>query len=220
MNRLRSAPIALALLLAFSGTACTEEARQSVSEARATVAEATAEGGTIDRAFAEARESMRTENLTLSASDATAKAELTPQGDLLINGVEVPLNAEQRAAALAYREELLAIGEAGMAIGREGMDIAGDALALAAAGLFGGDTTPGEAAIEAKGKALEAAGVAICERVHGLAAAQERLSALVPEIRPYTESIDVNVDCSTVGKPADAPPGPEGMEAAAPTVRT
>ena len=204
MNAFTRTPIAVALLVALMSTACTEEARQTAAETKATVAEATAEGGTIDQAFAEAREKMQTENLTLSAGDASAKAELTPEGDVLINGVALPMTAEQRAAALAYRAELLAIGEAGMAMGREGMDIAGDALALAAKGVFGGDTSASEAAIEAKGKAMEAAGLALCERVQGLALAQERLSTLVPELKQYAKAIDIDADCNVADTTEDA----------------
>ncbi|HAI58492.1 MAG TPA: hypothetical protein DCM32_01245 [Xanthomonadaceae bacterium] len=217
MIPLRSTPLALALLLAFAGTGCSEEARQTAADAKATVAEATAEGGVVDRALAEARETMRAGNLTLGTTDALPKAELTPQGDLLINGVALPLNDEQRAAVLAYREELLAIGDAGISMGREGISIAGDALALAAAGILGGDTRTGEAAIEAKGKAMEAAGQALCERAKGLAATQDALSVLVPEIAPYLKSIDIQADCKVAGDGNEAEPP---VEAPAPPTDT
>lgn len=204
MTALRRSPLALVLLLSLVAAGCTEEARQSAAEAKAAVAEATAEGGTIDRALDEAREKLNTENLSLGGVDGLPKAELTPQGDLLINGVAVPMTPAQREAALAYREQLLAVAESGMAMGKDGVAIAGDALALAAAGLLGADTTLREAGIEAKGKAMEAAALALCERVEGLDAAQSRFAELMPEFKPYVKAIDISADCNVAGTTDDA----------------
>lgn len=211
MNAFTRTPIAVALLLALMSTACTEaanEGRQTAGEATQAVADATAEvaaeGGAMSQAFAEAREKMQTENLPLSGGENLPKAELTPQGDLLIEGVAVPMTAEQRAAALGFRSEILAVGEAGMMMGEKGVDIAGDALAMAAKGIFGGDTRANEAAIEAKGKAMEAEATALCKRVAALDAAQKRLAVLLPAFEPYSKAMDIKADCNVAETTDDA----------------
>ncbi|MGL6289611.1 MAG: hypothetical protein ACRC2H_02875 [Silanimonas sp.] len=223
MNRSRLTTLTIALALALGSTACSEaadEARQTASEATQGIAndasEAAAEGGVMAEAFAEAAEEMRTENLPLGSVEGLPKAELTPQGDLLIDGVAVPMNTAQREAALAYRGEVVAIGEAGMAMGQKGMDIAGDALALAAKSMLGGDTAENEARIEAKGKAMEVEGLALCERVESLAAAQSRLAELLPEFKPYAEAMNVEADCNEASTTTDAEQQAE--DAAKPTV--
>lgn len=213
MNATIRTPLAFALLLALAGTACTEVAdgaRQTAAEATQAAADATAkaasEGGVMSEAFAEAREKMQTQNLPLGAVDGLPKAELTPQGDLLVDGVAVPMTPVQRDAALAFRGEMLAIGEAGMVMGEKGAAIASDALALAATGLFGGDTREGEARIEAKGKAMEADAMKLCERVAGLEAAQTRLADLLPAFAPYAKAMNLEADCNRADETPPAPP--------------
>ena len=195
MRLSRLSPIALALTLALAGTACGEQARstaqQIADETRKGVAEATAAGGEVDKALAEARRKLQEENLSLQVEDGGPKAELTPQGDLLINGTAVPFTTEQRDAALAYRKEVLAVADAGMAIGRQGAAIGGEAAALAIESIFGGNAEGTEARIEAEAKKIEAAALALCDQVKGLKAAQERLTALVPEFAPYA-ALDKN----------------------------
>jgi hypothetical protein len=217
----RSAPLALALVLAVGASGCAEQtqqaaaaiedakqtvedAKQTAEEAQQAIAEAKAEGGAISQAFAEAREKLQTENLPLSAGEGVPKAELTPQGDLLVGGVAVPMTPEQREAALAFRTEVLAVGDLGIAMGEKGVGLAGDALALAAKGIFGGDTAAGEAAIEAQGKAMEAEAKALCDRVEGLDAAQKRLAELLPAFAPYSNAIEINADCNVGDTAKDA----------------
>jgi len=210
MRLSRLSPIALALTLALAGTACGEQARstaqQIADEARQGVAEATAAGGEVDKALAEASRKLQEENLSLQVDGVGPKAELTPQGDLLINGTAVPLSAEQRDAALAYRKEVLAVAEAGMAIGRQGAAIGGEAAALAIESIFGGKTEGAEARIEAEAKKIEAAALALCDQVEGLELAQERLTALVPEFAPYAKSINVDTDCKSASEDTAAEP--------------
>lgn len=208
MNALSRTPLALVLIAALSGVACSEEARndarQATAEAKATVDDAVAQTGVVSEALAEAREKMKTENLPLGSADGLPKAELTPQGDVLINGVAVPMTPAQREAALAYRTEILAVADAGMVMGEKGVAIAGDALALAATGIFGGDTTEGEARIEAKGKAMEAEGLAMCQRVASLEIAQNRLAELLPAFQPYAKAMNVKADCNVADTSEDA----------------
>jgi hypothetical protein len=216
----RFSPLALALTLALAGTACGEQARstaqQIADETRQGVAEATAAGGEVDKALAEASRKLHEENLSLQVEGVGPKAELTPQGDLLIDGTAVPFTDEQRDAALAYRKEVLAVADAGMAIGRQGAAIGGEAAALAIESIFGGNPDGAEARIEAEAKKIEAAALALCDQVEGLEAAQERLTALVPEFAPYAKSINVDTDCtSTSDDTAAEPAAPAEGEAEA-----
>ncbi len=194
MNASTRIPIALALLLALVGTGCTEVANDLANQAQQT---------------------LQAESLPLTGSDGAPRAELTAQGDLLIDGVAVPMSAAQRASALAYRAEVLAVAEIGMAMGKQGVAIAGDALALAAAGIFGGETQGIEARIEAKDKAMEAGARTLCERLNALAAAQKQLIAVLPEFKPYAKEIKVTADCAA----DDTTEGAETpTEAAEPTI--
>lgn len=223
MRLSRLSPLALALTLALAGTACGEQARstaqQIAEETRQGVAEATAAGGEVDQALAEARRKLQEENLSLQMEEGGPKAELTPQGDLLINGTAVPFNAEQREAALTYRKEVLAVAEAGMAIGRQGAAIGGEAAALAIESIFGGNAERAEARIEAEAKKIEAAALALCDQVEGLEVAQERLTALVPEFAPYAKSINVDTDCTSASDDTAAEPAAPAEGEAEATVR-
>lgn len=211
MHASRLFPIVLAVAFTLTGTACGEQARetaQSVAdEARKGIAEATAEGGEIDKALAEASRKLHEENLKLGHKDIGAKAELTPQGDLLINGVALPMTDEQRTAALAYRKEVLAVADAGMAIGKQGAALGVEAAGLALRSLFNGGADEAQARIEAEAKKIESAALALCENVEGLKAAQERFASLVPEFAPYAKSMDINANCESARSKAASDPG-------------
>lgn len=66
---------------------------------------------------------------------ALPKAEITPQGDLLVEGKAVPVDAAQRQLLLDHRANLVAIAQAGIAIGAQGADLGmqGASLGLKAA---------------------------------------------------------------------------------------
>ncbi|WP_051282481.1 hypothetical protein [Silanimonas lenta] len=187
------------LLVTLAATsACTGQDRaeieRSLSEARQTVETATAEGGTVARAIAEARRKLHEENLGLDG-EGLPKAKLTPQGDLLIGGTAVPMDEAQREAALAYRAELLKVAEAGMVLGQQGAAIAGQAVTQVLGGLFTGKAEEAAARIEAEAKKIEEAALALCKDLEGLEPAQARFAELVPEFRPYAKKIQVDTDC-------------------------
>lgn len=225
MNAFRIAQLALVITMALASTACSEESRQAaadakqaVAEARQTLEAATGEGGTVALALDEARQKLHTENLTLGSAELGTKAEITPQGDLLINGIAVPLTDPQRDAVMVYRGKLLAVAESGMAMGEGGAKLAGQAVSQVVAGLFDGNVEQATARIEAEAQKMAVAGLALCEQAKGLQAAQTTLAALVPEFAPYAKAIDLQGDCATVasavgghatGEPAaDAPAAP------------
>lgn len=199
MNVSNRSPLLLAIVLALAGTACGEQARDTAQkiadETRKGIAEATAPGGEVDQALAEARKKLHEENLPLGRDGQHPKAELTPAGDLLIGGTAVPMTTGQREAALAYRAKVLEIADAGMVIGQQGAALGGEAAALAIESLFKGHAEEATARIEAEAKKIETAARSLCREVEGLEAAQTRFATLVPEFAPYAKNIELTADC-------------------------
>lgn len=191
----RIASLAFALALALGTTACSEQVQQAADQARQSIAQATAEVGAATTAIEEARRKLREANLRLGSEGQMPLAEITPQGDLLINRVALPMNEAQRAASLHYREQLLAVADAGMNMGQDGIALAGQAVSMAVAGLIGGDASTAIARIEAEAKNMETTALALCEQAKGLKAAQDSLAALMPEFAPYAKAIDVAGIC-------------------------
>ncbi len=204
MNMSKAFLSPLLIVTLFGATACTQEARQAATEAGETIKAATAETGDAAKAIAEAREKLKQENLTLGRDGQGPKAELTPTGDLLIDGRAVSMTQEQRGAALAYRTELLAIADAGLVMGQQGVELAGEAMSQVVAGLFNGDAEKAGAQIEAKGQEIAAAGLALCERLQGFEATQERFASLVPEFTPYAKAVEINADCESATEKLEA----------------
>lgn len=211
----RTTPLLLAIVLALAGTACGEQARDTAQkiadETRKGIAEATAPGGEVEKALAEARRKLHEGSLPLGRDGQRPKAELTPAGDLLIGGTAVPMTPVQREAALAYRAKVLEIADAGMVIGQQGAALGGEAAALAIESLFKGEAGEATAKIEAEAKKIESAARALCREVDGLEEAQTRFATLVPEFAPYAKSIDVHTDCDAPETPV-APVAPDAPE--------
>ena len=200
MNTSRTASLALAAALAVAATGCAEQIEQATSAAQQKVEQATAAGGTVATAMEEARRKLHEENLALG-TEGGPRAEITPQGDLLINGIALPMTEPQREAARGYREQVIGLADAGMAMGQDGIQLAGQAAAGAVAGVLGVKVEDASARLEAEAARMAAAGLALCEQVKALEAAQASLVALVPEFAPFAKAIEINANC-TVAAPA------------------
>lgn len=213
MNRIRN--IALALLASAPLLACSDPPAPPAppSPPVPTAGSDTPKGligRQVEKAIAEARQELRTKNISISngfninvngheidSRDANLpKAEITPQGDLLIEGKAVVVTAEQRQQLLAYRGQIIGIAEAGMAIGVKGADIAGEALSGVAGAIFGGKQ--GEQAfekkMEAQGKKIEAEAVKLCTQLPGLLSSQQALASTLPEFKPYARMTREDID--------------------------
>lgn len=154
-------------------------------------------GRAMSKAMVEAREEIRTGNINISSGkDSTLpKAEITPKGDLLIDGSAVALNEQQRALVLDYREHLAGVAESGMEIGTQGADLAGKALGEVARSLFNGKTENEiERSIEAEAAQIKASAAKLCARLPALMASQQTLAAAVPEFKPYATMTQEDVD--------------------------
>lgn len=212
MSTLRIATLAVALALA--STACSEQVQQATTAAQQKIEQATEHGGTVAAAMDEARRKLHEENLRLGTEGAGPRAEITPQGDLLINGVALPMTDAQREAARGYREQVIGIADTGMAMGQDGMKLAGHAVSTAVAGIFGGKAEEAGARLEAEAEKMAAAGLVLCEQVKRLEAAQAHLAALVPEFAPYAKAIEVTADCEAAAREVKAAVGADAAVAA------
>jgi hypothetical protein len=139
-----------------------------------------------ERAVTGIREEMATENISLGRGHSNLpEAELTPQGDLIIDGKTLVLDPKQRELALAYRGHLAQVAETGARVGIDGAVLASKALTEAARAMVNGEDRDAEARIEADAAAVRASARALCEHLPALHAAQQELAAAVPEFAPY-----------------------------------
>lgn len=146
----------------------------------------------------------------------TPKAELTPQGDLLVDGKKVAVDASQQALLKRYRGQVEQVALAGMEIGVQGADLAGKAVTEAIGGIFNGNSDGIEQRVEAQADGIKAAARALCGHLPALYETQQALAASVPEFKPYAtmEQSDID-DCM---KDTDAP-AQAGRDAARTEVR-
>ena len=115
------------------------------------------------------------------------KAEITPQGDFLIEGEAVAINAAQRRQLLDYRGKVIAIAREGIDIGEVTALAAMDAVDRGFVSLMVSAMTGSlERRIERSVQATVGPGVLrICDRMPALRDAQQQLAADLPAFRPY-----------------------------------
>lgn len=159
----------------------------------------TALGSIVKRATDEAREKLATGNISLSRGldgtrSARPEAEISPQGDLWIDGNQVAINEAQRKLLLDHRQHLLAIAEAGIAIGIQGADLGMTAATTALKGVLSGNTEDVERQIEAEAQKIEAEAMKICDLLPALMASQQALAASLPELAPYATMDQGDID--------------------------
>lgn len=117
-----------------------------------------------------------------------APAEITPQGDLLIDGKVQAINDGQRRQLLAYRGQVITVAKAGIDIGQRSADAALEAVGSGSwVGLLVGAMTGNlERRIERVVKQEIEPGVrSICRQLPAVLESQQRLSANLPQFRPY-----------------------------------
>ena len=202
-------PVFLASILAFAGQPAHARDTRIDNEVSADLADARSE---VRTELAAARRELDTGNLQLGdslrfgTSDARAshadrtlpQAEITPQGDFLIEGRPVAIDRHQRQELLLYRGEVIAIAKAGIDIGERSAQAALDAVDRGLFSLmFGAITGSLERRIEKTVRETVEPGVRqICLSLPALRDRQQRLSATLPAFRPYAtlEADDVE-DC-------------------------
>jgi hypothetical protein len=102
-----------------------------------------------------------TRSLSFDNGDITLKvsgqppATITRSGDLLIDGKQVTLSAEQHALLVAYRAQLGAVGMQGLEVGKQGAALGVKAAGDALAGVISGNTEHVGEHIEAQAEKLK-----------------------------------------------------------------
>ncbi|MFC6841971.1 DUF2884 family protein [Xanthomonas theicola] len=136
-------------------------------------------------------------DITLTVS-GQPPATITRTGDLLIDGKQIAVSAEQHALLVAYREQLGAIGTQGQEVGKQGAALGVKAAGDALAGVISGNTDHVGENIEAQAEKLKQEALKICEQVAALRQAQDTLAQQLPTFRPYAslDASDIS-DCDT-----------------------
>jgi hypothetical protein len=165
----------------------------------------------VDRALEHAETKLRTRNITISGNDGIIalsdtdpddthastlpRAQITPQGDLLIDDKPVALTPAQRSMVLDYRRELIGIGEQGIAIGKQGAALGMNAASEALAGVLSGKSEQEiRQHVEAKASGIREAAAKLCDHMPALMASQQRLAAALPAFKPYATLTTAKID--------------------------
>ncbi|WP_146909312.1 DUF2884 family protein [Arenimonas daejeonensis] len=178
------------LAAAFLLSACSRDSDPQ-AEARGGI------DGLADKVAAEVRAELATENIGLDRGHKDLpKAEITPTGDLIIDGKTVLMDEKQRALALEYRKRLSDVAEAGARVGLEGAELATKAMKEAAVAVFSGDQTSMDERMKKEAEGIRASAAALCDQLPALRQAEQDLAAAVPEFAPYADmdEDDIN-DC-------------------------
>lgn len=187
---------AAVLLLALSPLAA--QAGDIHDEIRSELKEARAE---VRTELAEERAKLERENLSLRDSlqfgrrhhwpdanrDAIPEAEITPQGDLLVDGKAVAIDAGQRAMLLDYRGQVIALAKKGIDAGERAAMLALEATDVGLFRMFVGAMT---GSLERKvrhavEREVKPAVLEICRDLPRLRQTQQALAASIPEFAPY-----------------------------------
>ncbi len=161
--------------------------------------------GEIQKAMQEAKQELATKNIDVNGvhigdrqhndNDSRPKAEITPQGELLIAGKQVAATPVQHALLLDYRKQIVGIAETGMDIGAQGADLGVTAAKQALWGALAGKSDKDiEASIKPQTDKIEAAAARLCQRMPDLLSTQQKLAAEMPEFRPYATMQQKDVD--------------------------
>jgi predicted small lipoprotein YifL len=159
----------------------------------------------IQKAMQEAKQELATKNIDVNSvhvsgdhhgnDDSRPKAEITPQGDLLIAGTKVAATPAQQTLLLDYRKQIVGIAETGMDIGTQGADLGLNAAKQAMWGALSGKTDKDiEAAIKPQTDKIQASADKLCLRLPELLSAQQNLAAAMPEFRPYATMQQKDID--------------------------
>lgn len=160
--------------------------------------------GIAEKARDGIREEMATKNLDIGEGVAgLPRAELSPQGDLLIDGKTIPITPAQRERLLDYRTRLAGVAEAGADVGIQGAAVATAAMKEAAKAALSGDQSSIEERMKTQTDAIKLAAQALCDRLPALLESQRAAAEAVPEFRPYANMDEKDItDCNVEGEGA------------------
>lgn len=115
------------------------------------------------------------------------KGEITPAGDLLVDGKTVVIDAAQRRQLLDYRAQVIALARSGIDAGERAAMVAIDATDVSMFRLItGGLTGSLERRVDASvQREIQPAVLEICHRLPQLRDSQQALATSLPAFRPY-----------------------------------
>lgn len=146
-------------------------------------------------AIKEVRKELAEGNITVSDDHGqNGKAEITPKGDLLIDGRAVTITPEQRKLLLEHRGHIIALAEAGAEVGMQGADLATKAMGEALKGVFTGNTDEIEKRVEAEASKIKASALKLCDKLPAMMASQQQLKTSLPEFAPYATMDQDDID--------------------------
>jgi hypothetical protein len=169
-------------------------------------------GRSVEKAMDKARAKLATENIDLTdfhasgnnkgiivttdgqTDDTRPKAEITPEGDLLIEGRKIEANAQQHALLLQYRKQIEGIAGAGMDIGVQGAELGVKAATEAIKGIFSGNPDDVEQRVEAEAEQIKLSARKLCDQLPAMLDTQTALAAAMPEFRPYATMDQDDID--------------------------
>ncbi len=215
MKHLRSSLLSVSLLCAIALAACAD--RNTPAPTGAAAPDAVGQPSTaLGRAMAKGMEQARSElakgNIELNGlnvsgnehgfsvttdrapDDTRPKAEITPQGELLIDGRKIAASTEQQVLLKEYRGQIEKVALAGMDIGVAGADLGMKAASEAIAAVFSGNGDQVEQRVEAEAAQIEAAAMKLCGQLPAMLDTQTRLASAMPEFRPYATMDQSDVD--------------------------
>ena len=203
MNRKHIAALLLALSPLAAQASVHDEVASDLAEARQEVRSE----------MAQERARLDSENLSLDGlhfgkddkretakRKSLPKGEITPEGDLLVDGKAVAVDAAQRRQLLDYRAQVIGIARTGIDAGEHAAMLALDLTNVSMFRLIvGGLTGSLERRVEASVKRdIQPAVLQICRQLPQLRDSQQALAANVPEFRPYaTLDQDDVADCES-----------------------
>jgi len=183
-----------ALLLCVPLAACSNsDSNRTATPAGKPMVDADSIGRKVQDATDKARAELAQGNIKVS-NNQSEKAEITPQGDLLINGKAIAIDAKQRALLLDYRKQVEKLAGAGMDIGVAGASLGVKAAGEALRGVFSGDTQGIEERVNAESAKMEASAKQLCEMLPVMMAKQQELAAALPAFKPYATMDQGDID--------------------------
>lgn len=211
---IRTTTLVAMLAILPLASACSQQkptTDDSVQVATTEVHEAqTVIGKTVEKEIAKARKELHEGNIAIGgkgvdvsingkhyagdAEDGRPRAEITPQGELLVDGKTVATSPAQRAMLLEYRGQVIGVAEAGMAIGSKAADLAGSAIKESLGAIFSGDTDAVEKRVESQAMKLKDEAQLLCNQLPALMATQQRLAGSLPEFKPYATMTRDDID--------------------------
>ncbi|MGN6513787.1 MAG: hypothetical protein ACTHKZ_09505 [Lysobacteraceae bacterium] len=129
------------------------------------------------------------------AASGKPKGEITPAGDLLVDGKAVAVDAGQRRQLLDYRAQVIELARMGLDAGERAAMLAIDAADVSVFRLIvGGMTGSLERRVDAAvQRELQPTILGICQRLPRLRAGQQALAASLPAFRPFATLRDDDV---------------------------